>query len=131
MKQDELVSAIRVTGRIGTPGQAETAVRATLTVLGERISGGETRSLAAQLPAAFAAALPPRGAGERFGVHEFYRRVAQLEGDTCSAAGARRHARAVVAALKVGISPSEFEDVAGQLPADYADLLGRESVIHY
>ncbi|OHV32434.1 MULTISPECIES: DUF2267 domain-containing protein [Pseudofrankia] len=131
MKQDQLVSAIRVTGGFESARQAEMAMRATLTVLGERISGGETRSLAAQLPAAFAEVLPPRGAGERFDVQEFYLRVAQLEGDSCTASKARRHARAVVAALKAGISPSEFEDVAGQLPVDYADLLGRESVIHY
>jgi len=131
MKQDELVSAIRTTGGFESARQAERAVRATLAVLGERISGGETRDLAAQLPAAFAEVLPPRGAGERFGVQEFYRRVAEFEGDSCTAAKARRHARAVVAALKTGISPAEFEDVAGQLPADYADLLSREPVIHY
>ncbi|MDT3442345.1 MULTISPECIES: DUF2267 domain-containing protein [unclassified Pseudofrankia] len=131
MKQDQLVSAIRVTGGFESARQAETAMRATLTVLGERISGGETRNLASQLPAAFAEALPPRGGGERFDVQEFYRRVAQLEGDACTEPKARRHARAVVAALKASVSPSEFEDVAGQLPADYADLLSRESVIHY
>jgi uncharacterized protein (DUF2267 family) len=131
MKQDELVSAIRATGGFDSARQAESAVRATLTVLGERISGGETKDLAAQLPAAFAEALPPTGAGQRFGVDEFYHRVAELEGDTCTAPKARRHSRAVMAALKAGISPSEFEDVAAQLPPDYADLLGRENVIHY
>jgi len=131
MKQDEIVSAIRATGGFDSARQAETAVRATLTVLGERISGGETRDLAAQLPAAFAEALPPVGAGERFGVNEFYRRVAELEGDSCTAPKARRHARAVMAVLKTSVSPAEFEDVAAQLPNDYADLLGREPVIHY
>jgi uncharacterized protein (DUF2267 family) len=33
--------------------------------------------------------------------------------------------------LKTSVSPSEFEDVAAQLPNDFADLLGREPVIHY
>jgi uncharacterized protein (DUF2267 family) len=131
MKQDELVSAIRVTGGFESARQAETAARATLTVLGERLFGGETKDLAAQLPAAFAEALPPVGAGERFDVNEFYRRVAALEGDSCTAPKARRHARAVVAALKASVSPAEFEDVAAQLPGDYADLLSREPVIHY
>ncbi|WP_045875256.1 DUF2267 domain-containing protein [Pseudofrankia sp. DC12] len=131
MKQDELVSAIRATGGFVSGSQAEMAARATLTVLGERLSGGETRDLAAQLPAAFAEALPPVGAGERFDVNEFYRRVAAMEGDSCTAPKARRHARAVVAALKASVSPSEFEDVAAQLPGDYADLIGREPVIHY
>lgn len=131
MKQDELVSAIRATGGFTSMGQAETATRATLTVLGERLSGGEPRDLAAQLPGAIAEALPPVGAGERFGVEEFYRRVAALEGDLCPAPKARRHARAVVAGLKASVSPTEFEDVAAQLPSDYADLLGREPVIHY
>jgi uncharacterized protein (DUF2267 family) len=131
MKQDELVSAIRVTGRFESARQAESAVRATLTVLGERISGGETKDLASQLPAAFAETLPPVGGGERFGLQEFYRRVAELEGDSCTTPKARRHARAVVAALKAGISPAEFEDVAAQLPTEYDDLLSRENVIHY
>jgi uncharacterized protein (DUF2267 family) len=131
MKQDEIVSAIRATGGFDSAGQAQTAVRATLTVLGERISGGGTGHLAAQLPAAFAEALPPVGGAERFDVNEFYRRVARLEGDACTAPRARRHARAVVAALKASITPAQFEDVAAQLPADYADLLSREPVIHY
>ncbi|MBX6391065.1 MAG: DUF2267 domain-containing protein [Frankia sp.] len=131
MKQDELVAAIRATGRIGSVAQAEAAVRATLAVLGQRIAGGETKDLASQLPPAFAEALPRSGGGERFGVDEFYRRVAELEGDFCSPQLARRHARAVMAALRASVTPTEFEDVAGQLPADYDDLLSREPVIHY
>ncbi|ABW13387.1 MULTISPECIES: DUF2267 domain-containing protein [Frankiaceae] len=131
LKQDEIVSAVRGTARIDSVEHAEAAVRATLSVLGERLSGGETKDLASQLPSPFAQALPPAGRGERFGLDEFYRRVAEREGEGCDEAHARQHARAVVAALKASISPDEFEDVAGQLPSDYADLLGREPVIHY
>jgi len=131
MKQEEIVSAIRETGGFESPQQAESAVRATLKVLGERIAGGETKDLAAQLPPAFAEALPPTGAGERFGLSEFYRRVAQEEGGECTEAEARRHARAVMAELKNAVTPPEFEQVAGQLPTEYAELLGREPVIHY
>ncbi|OAA23342.1 hypothetical protein UG55_103839 [Frankia sp. EI5c] len=141
MNQDELVSAVRGASRIDTVEHTEAAVRATLAVLGERLSGGETKDLASQLPPVFARVLPPTGRGERFGIEEFYRRVAEREGTEregteqegrgCDQAHARQHARAVVAALKASISPGEFEDVAGQLPNDYADLLGREPIIHY
>ncbi|KPM54808.1 hypothetical protein CcI49_07655 [Frankia sp. CcI49] len=131
MKRDELVSVVRETGRMDSVEHAETAIRATLAVLGERLSGGETKDLASQLPPALARALPPSGRGERFGLDEFYRRVAEREGGGCDRAHARQHARAVVAALKTSVSPNEFEDVAGQLPHGYDELLGREPVIHY
>lgn len=131
MKRDEIVSAVRETGRIDSVEHAESAIGATLSVLGERLAGGETKDLASQLPPVFAQALPPSGRGERFALDEFYRRVAEREGRGCDEAHARQHARAVVAALKASISPDEFEEVAGQLPHGYADLLGREPVIHY
>lgn len=71
---------------------AERAARATVQVLGSRLAGGQTSNLASQLPTELAAALPADGPGERFGVEEFYRRVAEAEGGTCTEQQARQHA---------------------------------------
>jgi uncharacterized protein (DUF2267 family) len=130
MDQGQLVSAVQDTARIPTHDAAEQAVHATLRALGERLSGGETKDLASQLPPAFAGDLPSSGSGERFGVDEFYQRVARYEPGECSAEEGRRHARAVAAALKSGLTGREFDQIAGQLPSDYADLLGTGPVQH-
>lgn len=130
MNQEELVSAVRSTAGLHTIEHGESAIRATLRVLGRRLSGGETQDLAAQLPPAFTDALPATGPGERFGVDEFYEEVAEDEGLGCSKEQARQHARAVMAALKASLTGGEFDDVAAQLPNDYADLLGIGPVQH-
>ncbi|HEX6403103.1 MAG TPA: DUF2267 domain-containing protein [Pseudonocardiaceae bacterium] len=131
MQQHELVSAVDHSAEIGDQGSAERAVRATLSTLGRRLSGGQTANLASQLPAAFADTMPAEGPGERFDLAEFYRRVAEAEGDRCPPQQARRHARAVLAALKVGLTGHEYDHVAAQLPDEYADLLGTEPVQHH
>jgi uncharacterized protein (DUF2267 family) len=130
MDQSELVSAVQRGAGIATHEAAEEAVHATLRVLGERLSGGETKDLAAQLPATFARDLPAHGAGERFRVDEFYERVADYEPNECTTWEGRRHARAVAAALKVSVTGSEFDQIAAQLPGDYADLLGTGPLHH-
>jgi uncharacterized protein (DUF2267 family) len=130
MDRSELVSAVQRSAGIATHEAAEEAVHATLRVLGERLSGGETKDLAAQLPAAFARDLPAHGAGERFRVDEFYERVADYEPNECTTLEGRRHARAVAAALKVSVTGSEFDRIAAQLPGDYADLLGTWPLPH-
>jgi uncharacterized protein (DUF2267 family) len=58
---------------------------------------------------------------KRFGLDEFYRRVAEREGTDPGTAAA--HARAVFAALGVAVAPGELRDMASQLPAEYEPLL--------
>lgn len=128
MKEHEIVSAVRQSAHIRTPGEAERAVRATLQVLGDRLAAGETADLAAQLPPGLAEALPEHGPGERFGLDEFYRRVAEAEGH--DATTARQHARAVAAALKSGIAPGELNDVLAQLPDEYDELFAVSGPVH-
>lgn len=98
-------------------------MRAVLSVLGERLAGGEPKDLAAQLPPALADAIPTHGKGERFGIDEFYNRVAEREGRGCTPDAAREHTRATIAALKLAVTPGEFDEVASQLPKDYSHLL--------
>jgi uncharacterized protein (DUF2267 family) len=131
MQQHEFVSAVARSAEIGDQESAERAVRSTLGTLGRRLSGGQTANLASQLPAAFADTMPAQGPGERFDLDEFYRRVAQAEGKGCTPQQARRHARAVLAALKVGLTGHEYDHLASQLPDEYADLLGTEPVQHH
>lgn len=124
MRERDIVRAVSKVSGLGDPGHAADATRATLAVLGTRLAGREPRNLAAQLPAGIAEALPAVGQGATFGVEEFYRRVAEEEGRGCTADGAREHARAVVAALRAGVSEGEFADLRSQLPDDFhADLL--------
>lgn len=98
---------------------------------GERLAGGEASDLASQLPPALAEALPARGRGGRFDLDEFYRRVAEREGRSCSPQEARRHSRATVAALRASVTPDEFDDLVAQLPNRYAELVGTEPVQHH
>jgi uncharacterized protein (DUF2267 family) len=71
-------------------------VRATLTTLAERISAGEARDLAAQLPPELAPWLNVDKRSERFDVDEFLRRVTERSGADGDAA--LRRARSVFAA---------------------------------
>lgn len=124
MKEHEIVAAVRKTVGLSDADTAATATSATLSVLAQRLAGNEPRDLAAQLPAGIADALPDAGGGEAFGVEEFYRRVADAEGQGCTQDSAREHARAVIATLKAGVTEGEFTDLVSQLPDDYRqDLL--------
>lgn len=131
MQQHEITSAVAQSAGIGNPADAERAVRSTVQVLGTRLAGGQTSNLASQLPAEIASVLPAEGGGERFGVEDFYRRVAEAEGGQCTAQQARQHARATLAALKAGLTGATYDHIAAQLPPDYADLLGTEPVQHH
>jgi uncharacterized protein (DUF2267 family) len=128
MRYDELVKAVGETARIDRE-EADRAARATVAVLGERLAGGEAKDLLSQLPTELHGAALAGGSGERFGIEEFYERVAQAEGEGCTAEDARRHARAVVAAIKAAVSDGELGDLESQLPADYADLLATANAV--
>lgn len=130
MNEAQLLSAIQDTAEIPDQQRVRQATRTTLQVLGQRLAGGETKDLAAQLPPALAEALPAEGAGERFGVDDFYRRVADAEPWESTPQEARRHARAVMAALKQSLTGREFDQISDQLPSDYDDLLGTGPVQH-
>ena len=102
--------------------ESERAVRAVLWVLGRRISTGEAEDIAAFLPAELRPILTdaPEPA-QAFGLDEFVRRVAKLEG--VDEATAFEHARAVFVALGQAVAPGELRDMASQLSKDYEPLL--------
>jgi uncharacterized protein (DUF2267 family) len=101
--------------------EAERAVRATLKTLAERLSGGEARDIAAELPPELRPLLEDGRRAEPFDLREFLRRVAEREGVPQELAA--RHARAVFVALGVALSADELHDLASELPNDFGDLL--------
>jgi uncharacterized protein (DUF2267 family) len=131
MKEQEFVTAVRESLDLPDNESAGTAVRATLAVLGQRLSGGEGKDLASQLPGSLAEQIPDDAPGQRFDVTSFYQRVAEAEraeGREVTEAQARQHARAVAKGLETALSDGLWSHLASQLPEDYADLLGTDSV---
>src|SRR5258707_8118269 len=104
-----------------THEEAERALHATLKTLGERLPRGEARELAEELPDPFRPDLFDGDMAQRFGLDEFLRRVAAREG--VSQEEARRHARAVFAALGFVVSPEELHDVTAELPREFAPVV--------
>ncbi|HEX3425759.1 MAG TPA: DUF2267 domain-containing protein [Acidimicrobiales bacterium] len=123
MNFDEMVKAIQLAGDFADRSDARIAAEAVLSVLGERLAGREPAHLAAQLPPELALALPVQGAGERFGIEEFDRRVREREGRHLTLAEAHSHSVAVLRTITAAISTGERDDLAAQLPRTFEDLL--------
>ena len=123
MTGDEFLTEVRNLAELGDNEEAEKAARATLETLRERLAGNEPSNLAAQLPPEIASYVEVTGGQDRFGVDEFYSRVAQREG--VSQDEAARHARAVATALQTAVTGGELDDVRSQLGNDYKVLFGQ------
>src|SRR3954463_3583681 len=103
MRYATFLSTVEQVGGM-TREQAERASEVTLRTLAERITGGEAADIARFLPEQLRPFLfPSREEAERFGLDEFYRRVADRAGiDRRTAAGP---ARAGVVALRLALAP--------------------------
>jgi uncharacterized protein (DUF2267 family) len=121
MQYSEFMGQVHHRARVDSMDKAVAAVRATLTVLGQRLAGGEPDDLAAELPNEIGRYLKeaePRG--QRFGFQEFMERVSQEEG--VDLPEAVHHARVVIEVLQEAVSVGEIEDVRAQLPAEFDPL---------
>jgi uncharacterized protein (DUF2267 family) len=107
---------------------AERAARATLATLGERISEGEARDIAEQLPEPLRDVIIDGRDPERFDVGEFVHRVAEREG--VKEPLAREHARAVFAALGRAVDEREIEDLRAQLPSSFSEFIAAAELQH-
>jgi uncharacterized protein (DUF2267 family) len=108
---------------------AERGAQATLQTLAERLSQGQARDLAAQLPEPLAGWLFTDTDAARFGVEEFLRRVAERLG--VDVESAERYARAVFTALGRTVDLSEIADMTAELPQEFAALVAdAESRFH-
>jgi len=108
-----------VAGRLGASrDDAKALSLATLVTLSERISGGEVRELAAQLPDQLRGwLLPTEENADRFGLAEYIRRVGvRAEMDTDRA---QEGTRAVLATLREAVTGEEFSDSLSQLPREF------------
>lgn len=117
----------RVEGGLDSPesGEAEEAVEATLEALGECISGGEAKDLAAELPSEMAEALTRAGGDpESLSLEEFFGRVAEKQGT--GEALAEKHATIVLSILGRAVDNGELSDIRSQLPKDFQPLLESE-----
>jgi uncharacterized protein (DUF2267 family) len=101
--------------------QAALAARVTLSTLAERLSTGEARDIAEQLPGQVGIWLEPKEEAERFDADEFLRRIAEREGVDLEAA--ERHARAVFTAIARAVSRQELDDMVSELPKDFEPLI--------
>lgn len=122
MEYEEFVG--RVEGRIGdaAPGEAEQAVISTFETLAERVSDGEARDIAEQLPEELAEPLRGlTGDPESFSLEEFFRRVAEKEDVDQDRAAA--HVTVVMSVLGEAITEGELRDVRAQLPREFHPLL--------
>jgi uncharacterized protein (DUF2267 family) len=101
--------------------EAEQSVAATLATLAERISGGEAKDIAKQLPSELRRFMVDGSNAQPFDLKEFLRRVAEREGVPLDSA--EQHAQAVFSALGRVISHDEIADMASELPKEFAPLI--------
>ncbi|MFC4147877.1 DUF2267 domain-containing protein [Micromonospora mangrovi] len=98
--------------------QAATISRAVLQTLAERVTGGESADLAAQLPDELSGYLAaPPGDPPTGGSVEFLFRVAHRAG--VDPAVAEVGVRAVLTTLREAVTVGEFEDMVAQLPRGF------------
>jgi uncharacterized protein (DUF2267 family) len=127
MEYERFLSIVERDADLGREA-ARQATHATLETLAERISRGEARDLAEQLPPELAPSVATQQDAEAFGVHEFISRVAARE--QVDLATAERHARAVLAALGQAVPENELADLLSELPREFAPLLPRGPHVH-
>ena len=127
MKYDEFIAQVQRRAEISTRDEADSAVRAALETLAERLAGGEAKDLASQLPPEIAIYLeqPLAGAGEDYSLDEFFQRVSDGEG--VALPDATFHARVVIGLLSEVVTMGEIENVRAQLPAEFRQLFEVEN----
>ena len=119
MKHDEFVGQLQHRAHLRSRGEAETAIRATLETLADRIPPATAHHLAAQLPPEIGHALL-HGNVEHLNIDEFLARVAEREKSTPAAAAF--HARLVFSLITQAVSYGIMVKVRRELPESFAML---------
>lgn len=124
MKSDQFIAHVRRRGEYRDQAEAKEVAEAVLDVLGGRITSGEAKDLASQLPKPVDRPLWERSTEgcESFGVSEFLRRVAERTG--ARPRTAEWDASAVLSTLAEAVSGGETNQLISQLPSGYAPLFG-------
>lgn len=121
MQHDEFIGQVQARARLDSRGAAESATRATLTTLADRLGGGMPSNIGAQLPAEIGRDLDS-GHGERFDVHEFWDRVAEREAGAVDLPEAAFHARAVMSVVADAVTGDQLDRIREQLPPEWSPL---------
>ena len=129
MENREFIKRVQEEAELAAPDEAAAAMEAVLGTLGEMLSPTERRHLAAQLPKSLKEYVtewmerPPKEKGRphRFGLEEFYQRVAARSEVRYPAAVKR--SRAVMKVLREAVAPGELADIFRELPQEYEELL--------
>lgn len=121
MDDDEFIDDVAERANVERE-QAEALTRATLWTLGERISGGEARHIAAQLPVTLRAPLMvAEEEAEGFGLDEFVRRTEERAGVDRGTADVG--VAAVFATLRDTISGDDISHMMSQLPLEFREVV--------
>lgn len=120
MKYDQFIKEVQHKIGFGSKDAALIATKATLQTLGERLSQGEEKDVAAQLPRELGQYLKDSHDRKTFGLDEFVERVARREGIDSNVA--RTHAKGVIGVLHKAVSEGEWDDILAQLPSDMKEF---------
>jgi uncharacterized protein (DUF2267 family) len=122
VEYDEFITHVQSLTQSDSREEAESATRATLETLKERIADDEAQELAANLPQQLGDYLRIRkgDGGKTFDLQEFITRASQKENvDPTTAA---IHVRAVFAVLQNAINPQIFAALYTHFSHDYEEL---------
>ena len=125
MKYDGFLAHVRERGEYRDQKEAADVTSAVLEVLAQRISPGEVKDLASQMPGPLGQVLhqatPPQA--QSFGIEEIYRRVA--ERTNARPRTAQWDASAVLTTVADAVTGGELNQILSQLPSSYAVLFGK------
>ena len=122
MQYQEFIERVQRRTELSSFAAAEEATRATLTTLGEYLTGGEGLDLASQLPQGLAEPLrqQPPERSKIFSLNDFVQLVGEKEGVGFEEASV--HARAVMNVLGEAVTKGEMDDVRRQFPSEFDPL---------
>lgn len=121
MEHDEFIGLVQDRAKLDSRGAAESATRATLETLAERLAGGLPENIGDQLPPEIGRHLSSERT-ESFDLDEFWRRVADRASGGVDLPDAAFHARAVLSVVDAAVTGDQLDRVRDQLTPDYEDL---------
>lgn len=111
------IGQIQDRARLGTTQAAVNATHATLSTLGERLTEGERKDLAAQLPQEVGHYLIEGDSGQTFDIDAYFSRISAREHSDVQ--DAVYHSRVVLEVLQEAVSPGEIRQIKDQLPPEF------------
>ncbi|WP_433498295.1 DUF2267 domain-containing protein [Sphaerimonospora sp. CA-214678] len=124
MEYKEFIRTVEERSGLSREESADLA-RATVETLGDRLSAGEARCLAAELPAPLRESLHVGGRIERFGLRDLVRRVSRRTGLTVEET--RGGVRAVLMTLREAVGGDAFGHAMAQLPAEFEQAASEQA----